>query len=149
MGGKIGFCTSARPNQNVPLRHNTKENNSSSCSSSKKKPETFFLSRARNRRNNATRYIHVMKKGMQKRASDKKETATRELEGDDEMTKTITYQSNFLVGAIMVFVVRIRDDVGVPKVCKNVLERMRLKNIHDGVFVRYDATARKSLHLVL
>ena len=130
-------------------------NNSSSGKKSAfyvKKPETF-LSRARNRRNNATRYRRVMKKGMQKRASNKKETTTRELEGesdnddDETTTKSITYQSNS-VGAPMVFVVRIRDDVGVPKICKNVLERMRLGNIHDGVFLRYDATTRKSLHLV-
>ena len=110
-----------------------------------KKPETF-ISQARSRRNNEIRYKRVLKKGMQKRASNKKEMATKELEQDGETT-TVTYQSNS-VGAPMVFVVRIRDHVGVPKMVRRALSRLRLRNIHEGVFVRYDEGHRKLLHLV-
>jgi large subunit ribosomal protein L7e len=110
-----------------------------------KKPETF-LARGRARRNNAIRYRRVAKKGMQKRASDEKETATKMLEEDDQTT-TVSYQSNS-VGAHMVFVVRIRDDVGLPKVVKALLLKLRLKHVHEGVFLPYDEKTRKMLHLV-
>ena len=107
-----------------------------------KKPETF-LSQSRNRRNNATRYRRVMRKGMQKRASSKKEI--KDVVIADETSSTL--QSNS-VDALMVFVIRIRDDVGVPRVCKRALKRLRLHTIHTGVFVRYNDVARKRLHLV-
>jgi large subunit ribosomal protein L7e len=108
-----------------------------------KKPETF-LARGRSRRNNATRLHRVAKKGMQKRASNEKQVATKELEGEDE---TVTYQSNS-VGAPMVFCVRIRDDSGLPKCVKNILRSLRLKEQHQGVFLKYDEETRKQLHLV-
>ena len=111
-----------------------------------RKPETF-LARGRARRNNAIRYRRVNKKGMQKRASNKKVTASKEVEGDEGETTTISYQENS-VGAPMVFAIRIRDDLGVPKVVKKVLHRLRLKKIHEGVFLRYDEETRESLHLV-
>lgn len=110
-----------------------------------RKPETF-LARGRARRNNATRYRRVAKKGMQKRASNKKEEASKTIEEDGDAL-TVKYQSNS-VGAPLVFVVRIRDDLGAPRVVKTVLEQMRLKKEHEGVFLRYDEATRKKLHLV-
>jgi len=110
-----------------------------------KKPEAF-ISQARSRRNNDIRYKRVLKKGMQKRASNKKEVATKELEEEGETT-TVTYQSNS-VDAPMVFVIRIRDHTGTPKTVRRALSRLRLRNVHEGVFVRYDEGHRKLLHLV-
>ena len=110
-----------------------------------KKPETF-ISNARSRRNNDIRYRRVQKKGMQKRASNNKQVATKELEQDGE-TMEINFQSNS-VGAPMVFCVRIRDYGGAPRSVRRALARLRLRNIHEGVFLRYDESHRKLLHLV-
>lgn len=111
-----------------------------------KKPETF-ISHARSRKNNEIRYKRVQKKGMQKRASDKKEEAVKELEGEEGDEMEIKYQSNS-VGANLVFCVRTRDHIGAPRQVKKALSRLRLRNIHEGVFVRYDESHRKLLHLV-
>lgn len=113
-----------------------------------KKPETF-VARSRSRRNNEIRYKRVLKKGMQKRASNKKQTATKEVAIDEETgaTATVQYQSNS-VGAPMVFVIRIRDRIGAPPIVRQTLAKLRLLNIHEGVFVRYDDKTRKQLHLV-
>ena len=110
-----------------------------------KKPESF-LSRGRNRRNHATRLRRVAKKGMQKRASNKKEMATKVVEQEGEET-TVAYQSNS-VGATMVFCVRIAGDLGLPKKVLNVLKSLRLQQQHQGVFLKYDESTRKKLHLV-
>jgi len=118
-----------------------------------KKPETI-LARARSRRNSQTRYRRVMEKGMQKRASNKPVMATKTTVADGEeedptsQGTTITYQANS-VGAPMVFVVRIRDDCsGTSREVRRALSQLRLRNLHDGVFVRYDDSNRKVLHLV-
>jgi large subunit ribosomal protein L7e len=111
-----------------------------------KKPEAF-ISQARSRRNNEIRYNRVSKKGMQKRASNKKETAVKELQDEDGQVTTVPYQTNS-VGSNMVFAVRIRDHVGAPRLVKQALSRLRLREKNDGVFVRYDNSARKLLHLV-
>ena len=114
-----------------------------------KKPETF-LARAKSRRNHEIRYLRVRQKGMQKRASNKPETATKEIvqeNGEDGQTKTVEYQSNS-VGANMVFVIRIRDHSGEPRVIRRALSTMRLRNIHHGVFLPYNQSTRKLLHLV-
>lgn len=123
------------------------------------KPETI-LAQSRSRRNNEIRYKRVHKKGMQKRAVNHKRMAVKEVVDDDDdndndnnettttaTTTVITYQSNS-VGAPMVFAVRIRDAVAVPAPVRTALGRLRLKKIHDGVFIKYDANHRKLLHLV-
>lgn len=110
-----------------------------------RKPETF-LARAKNRRNNEIRYKRVMKKGMQKRATNKQKFSTMEVEVEGE-TDEIKYQSNS-VGAKMVFVVRIRNDVGLSKRVKTVLRNLNLKEQYEGVFVQYTPKNRKFLHLV-
>jgi large subunit ribosomal protein L7e len=114
------------------------------------KPETL-LSQSRSRRNNDIRYKRVHKKGMQKRAANHKVMAVKEVdttteEGMDEVQQ-ISYQANS-VGASMVFAVRIRDAVAVPPPVRTALGRLRLKKIHDGVFLKYDDNHRKLLHLV-
>lgn len=114
-----------------------------------KKPENF-IARSKSRRNHDIRYHRVMKKGMQKRASHKKETAVKETVDDDDVDKEVRqveYQANS-VGANMVFVVRIRDHTGEPRSVRRALSSMRLRHIHEGVFMRYDDRTRKMLHLV-
>lgn len=111
-----------------------------------KKPETF-ISHARSRKNNEIRYKRVQKKGMQKRASDKKQVAVKELQAEEGDAMEIKYQTNS-VGANLVFCVRTRDHIGAPRLVKKALSRLRLRNIHEGVFVRYDESHRKLLHLV-
>jgi large subunit ribosomal protein L7e len=112
-----------------------------------KKPETI-LARARSRRNSQTRYRRVMEKGMQKRASNKSVMGKKLLEIDEISLKEICFQANS-VGAPFVCVIRIRDDCsGTPSEVQRALSRLRLRNLHDGVFVRYDTSHRKLLHLV-
>lgn len=111
-----------------------------------KKPETF-IARAKSRRNHEIRFKRVQKKGMQKRASNKPEIEVKEIMQDDGQVTKQEFQSNS-VGAKMVFVIRIRDHIGEPKTVRRTLSDMRLRNIHDGVFVRYDDSMRKMLHLV-
>ena len=120
-----------------------------------KKPETF-LARARNRINNERRFKRVMQKGMQKRASNKKETRIKEIRESDNATQNagegvvvtnLEYQTNS-VGASLVFCVRIRDSVGAPRSVTRALTMIRLNQVHEGVFLRYDERTRKLLHLV-
>jgi large subunit ribosomal protein L7e len=121
-----------------------------------KKLETL-VAQGRSRRNGEKRYNRVLKKGMQKRASKKPEHATKEVEVDNdvdddeevpaETLKTVTYQSNS-VGAPVVFVIRVRDHHGASPMVKRVLTRLRLRRVNEGVFVRYDESHRKMLHLV-
>jgi large subunit ribosomal protein L7e len=113
-----------------------------------RKPETI-LAQAKNKRNHAVRYKRVKNKGMQKRASNKKEFETKQVEdaeGGNE-TKIVTFQKNS-VGAKLVFCVRIRGPVAMPEQVRKVLTQFRLRNIHEGVFLRYDESTRKMLHLV-
>jgi large subunit ribosomal protein L7e len=112
-----------------------------------KKPNTI-LSMAKSRRNEHARYQRVKKKGMQKRASNKKEQKAKEIELDDNETKTITYQSNS-VGAKMVFVIRTREDAGrIPPLVFQVLKQFHLRQPNQGVFVRYDDVNRRKLHMI-
>ena len=124
-----------------------------------KKLETL-VAHGKSRRNYQIRYNRVLKKGMQKRASSKREHATKEVEADDaddaddeaaadaeKTPKTITYQRNS-VGAPMVFVIRVRDHHGASSMVKRVLRRLRLRNLNEGVFVKYDESHRKMLQLV-
>lgn len=128
------------------------------------KPEKF-LARATQRRNHEIRYKRVNKKGMQKRASNKKEKRTKVVAkvGDEEVEdggaaattmaldaedkKEVTYASNS-VGADIVFAVRVRDRAGMPPNVKKALSRMRLRHENEGVFLKYDESTRKMLHLV-
>lgn len=117
------------------------------------KPATF-VAKAKQRRNEQIRCRRVKKKGMQKRASKKPETKTKEImveqenDDDDEKATTIRYRSNS-VGCPYVFAIRIREDAGRPPKCvRNILVQLRLKRPNTGVFVRYDATTKKHLHLV-
>ena len=107
-----------------------------------RKPETI-LAQSKTRRNHLTRYKRVLKKGMQKRASTKPERATKSL--DDGAA--LSFQSNS-VGAQLVFAVRIRDHGGAPAPVKQILRKLRLKELHEGVFVPYTAEKAQQLQLV-
>lgn len=48
----------------------------------------------------------------------------------------------------VVFVVRIRGIIGVSPKVKKILQLLRLRQIHNGVFVRVNAATRKMLRLV-
>jgi large subunit ribosomal protein L7e len=121
-----------------------------------RKPETY-LAKAKQRRNENIRYRRVKKKGMQKRASKDPIIKTKEIlidndEGMDadgqSQVKVIKYQANS-VGAPYVFVIRIREDAGVPPKCVlDILKQLRLKEPNTGVFVRYTPATKKYLHLV-
>ncbi|CAB9529771.1 60S ribosomal protein L7 [Seminavis robusta] len=120
-----------------------------------KKPTALetLVSQGKSRRNGQKRYSRVLKKGMQTRASNKKTESTKEVELDNDeaeeetVTKTIRYQSNS-VGAPMVFVIRVRDHHSASSMVKRILSRLRLRHINEGVFVRYDESHKKMLHLV-
>jgi len=113
----------------------------------------------KSRKHTQTRYNRVLKKGMQTRASNKPVEQTEEIEVEpadadhnnksdtEQETKTVTYQSNS-VGAPMVFVIRVRDHHGANAMVKRALSRLRLRHINEGVFLRYDESHRKLLHLV-
>eukprot|EP00566_Odontella_aurita_P019952 CAMPEP_0113597976 /NCGR_PEP_ID=MMETSP0015_2-20120614/41312_1 /TAXON_ID=2838 /ORGANISM="Odontella" /LENGTH=294 /DNA_ID=CAMNT_0000505905 /DNA_START=44 /DNA_END=928 /DNA_ORIENTATION=- /assembly_acc=CAM_ASM_000160 len=123
------------------------------------KPERF-LARAAQRRNHEIRYNRVNKKGMQKRASNRREeriktvakVADEEVDDagtalGDEDKKEVKYASNS-VGASVVFAVRARNRAGMPSNVKKVLSRLRLRHENEGVFLKYNESTRKMLHLV-
>jgi large subunit ribosomal protein L7e len=110
-----------------------------------------FMARGKSRRNHEMRYKRVLKKGMQKRASNKPLKAikhvTEEQPDGTEVVTEIPYQANS-VGANMVFCIRTRDHQNTPRQVRRALGRLRLRNPHEGVFLRYDDSTRKLLHLV-
>ena len=134
------------------------------------KPETIFSHR-RNQQNQQRRLLRVQKKGMQTRASNKPimgtkmipiadDIVTDNMDDDDDnnkvdaaaantmLTHQVSYQKNS-VGANMVFVIRIRDSVATPKSILNILNnKLQIRNINDGVFIRYNETTRPLLHSV-
>jgi hypothetical protein len=107
------------------------------------KPETI-LANARSIRNHSIRYKRVLKKGMMKRASNKKMELKKVVvpEGlgskeDEEMeSREVRYVANS-VGAKLVFVVRIRDPNGMPQKVKKILGAMRLKSNNEVCSVYY------------
>jgi large subunit ribosomal protein L7e len=117
------------------------------------KPETILVN-ARSQKKHAIRYKRVLRKGMQKRASQKKIQKVKEVFPDDvdmqneeELKKEVKYTANS-VGAKMVFVVRIRDPNGMPKKVRTILDKLFLKSANEGVFARYDESLKKRLHLI-
>mmetsp|Transcript_14999 Transcript_14999/g.21965 ORF Transcript_14999/g.21965 Transcript_14999/m.21965 type:complete len:290 (+) Transcript_14999:66-935(+) len=118
------------------------------------KPETILAS-ARSKRNHAIRYKRVMKKGMQKRASKSKLERTKVVipdglatkEEEEEMKREVSFAANS-VGAAMVFVIRIREPNGMPNNVKRTLNKMKLKSQNEGIFMRYDESSKKMLHLI-
>lgn len=101
------------------------------------KPETI-LAMARSQRNHAIRYRRVLKKGMMKRASEKKVEKTKVVvpdgledeEDEKREEREINYASNS-VGSKVVFVVRIREPNGMPKKVKRILDSFRLKSVNE------------------
>lgn len=101
------------------------------------KPETI-LAMARSKRNHEIRYKRVLRKGMQKKASNSKLDKTKivipdgleNVEQEEEMQREVSYVANS-VGAKMVFVVRIREPNGMPKKIKKILNGMKLKKQNE------------------
>lgn len=111
-----------------------------------KKPETI-LAQAKSRRNHDVRYKRVNKKGMQTRASKAPVTMEKVVEEDTTSITAIKFQSNS-VGAKVVFCIRMRDNISMSGRVRTALWSMRLKNLYEGVFVEYNETNQKLLHLV-
>lgn len=128
------------------------------------KPETF-ISRAISRRNHGIRYQRVLRKGMQKRASNKPQFIMKEIidpnvnetekkeeeEGEQQQQQQVIHirqQSNSVGTKHCVFVIRVRDDVGLPRKIKKILKDMRLKKQYDGIFVHYNDVMRRKLHCI-
>jgi len=131
-----------------PSRGNKKVFNSKSKVIKIQKPESI-LSRARSAKNHARRYHRVLKHGMGKRASDKQLTKKKRFfpegtadevmqqarvrigkEEKDEFVKEMDIAANS-VGTKVVFVVRIRNKLGMPKEVQRVLNRFRLRGIYQ------------------
>jgi|Transcript_10767 large subunit ribosomal protein L7e len=166
------------------------------------KPETILM-QSRARKNLATRYNRVSKKGMQKRASDTsvvknkywdgereeevdekevfkkqqleeeerlaKEAAAEDEDSDDEeisgddrdneksaamkesstdRLQRIPYKANS-INATTVFAILIRPTIHkTPKPVRKTLSSLRLRRLHEGVFLQYTPATRKMLHLV-
>jgi len=118
------------------------------------KPETI-LAKSRALRNHSIRYKRVLKKGMQKRASNSKIEKTKivipeglkDAEEELELQKEVNFIANS-VGAKLVFIIRIREPNGMPKNVKKILNNMKLKSINEGTFRRYDEATKKKLHLI-
>lgn len=114
------------------------------------RPEKFIME-GRRKRNTDIRYQRVLRKGMQKRASDRVLIQQKTIKGatadtgGGEITKT--YASNS-VGAKVVFAVRIRNNTAVPRNVQRVMNQLRLKHLYNGVFLKYNDSTRKMLHLV-
>lgn len=104
------------------------------------KPETI-LAQARSRRNHTIRYQRVKKKGMQKRASTRVQTATKTIDHT-----AVSYQTNS-VNAKLVLAIRIRPNVGMPLDVRRTLQSLGLDTVHTGCFLDYQQTKVK-LHLV-
>jgi len=118
-----------------------------------RKPEKY-LAEARAKYGGNKRYKRVSTKGMQKRASDEEIVKQKEVEvpgyddDDDveEKTEMIQVKANS-VNAKMVFLILIRNEY-LPKPVSNLLKYFRLKNLYEGVFVDYNESTRKKLHLI-
>jgi len=124
------------------------------------KPETI-LCQARSRKNAGIRYNRVQKKGMQKRAEktvvvkNKYWDEEREEEVDTETTaneesqiREIRYNANS-IGSSTIFCILIRPAVHTtPKTIRRTLSSLRLRKVHEGVFLPYSSSIQKMLHLV-
>lgn len=111
-----------------------------------KKPETI-LAQAKSRRNHDVRYKRVNRKGMQTRASKSPVSTEKVVEEDATSITSIKFQSNS-VGAKVVFCIRMRDNVSMSGRVRTALWSLRLKNLYEGVFVEYNESNQKLLHLV-
>ena len=110
------------------------------------KPESI-LTMARSKRNHTIRYNRVLKKGMQKRASNSKLEKTKveipdglvNAEQEAEMQREVSYVANS-VGAKVVFVIRIREPNGMPQKVKKILNGMKLKSSSEVGHMMMDFT---------
>ncbi|KAL7524498.1 hypothetical protein ACHAXR_000600, partial [Thalassiosira sp. AJA248-18] len=84
---------------------------------------------------------------------EKEEMSDDEKDGDntndnDNRLHKIPYKANS-IGATTVFAILLRPTIHTtPKVVKKTLSSLRLRRLHEGVFLPYTSVTRKMLHLV-
>lgn len=112
------------------------------------RPDKIIL-RHRAQINNRHRFVRVLNKGMQTRASDKLVTKTKVISGEnkDEKAREVTYQANSVEGPLL-FAIRVRGNSGTPKHVLKTLARLRLFNQNQGVFHKNTKSTLKMLQLV-
>lgn len=118
-----------------------------------RKPEGF-IANAKMRLHHLQRHKRVTKKGMQKRASKKvvvEETTVvndDDVDIDDSTDKEVITVAQNSIGSHCVFCIRIRSGIGAPRQVTRTLRLLRLNNVYEGVFLKYDTATQKLLHLV-
>jgi len=113
-------------------------------------PEKYIAER-RGKDNSKTRFERVKKKGLQSKQQKKTKTKSRVVgtigDSDEEKEVVEHYQTNSLE-APFVFVIRIRDDTAVSKVVRTSLSTLRLRNVNEGVFIRFTDGNKKMLEQI-
>ena len=95
----------------------------------------------------------VDEKELEKQQQEKEQQHDSDSDDEDGEAKSdhlhkIPYKSNS-IGATTVFAVLIRATMHTtPKPVKKTLSSLRLRRVHEGVFLPYTAATRKMLHLV-
>lgn len=92
------------------------------------------------------------KKKKEEEEDDSEESSDEEEEQEDTINNTnlhkISYKSNS-IGATTVFAILLRPTIHTtPKPVKRTLSSLRLRKLHEGVFLPYNSMTRKMLHLV-
>lgn len=116
-----------------------------------------FIAEARGKKNSATRFNRVKKKGLQSKA--KKATTVKSrvvgtiapIDSIDSSTDGQEIHEHYNTNSLtspFVFVIRIRDDSAVSKVVRTTLTSLRLRNVNEGVFIRYNDANRKMLEQI-
>ena len=122
-------------------------------------PESVLKKRRAQEEANAKKaaaYLAAKKDRRQKRQeifkrAEKYVKEYRQLENDDiRLRREAKTAGNFFVPAEskVVFVIRIRGIIGVSPKVKKILQLLRLRQIHNGVFVKLNAATVKMLRLV-
>lgn len=78
----------------------------------------------------------------------KKNTKSEDPESNTDLLQKIPYKANS-IGATTVFAILLRPTIHTtPKPVKKTLSSLRLRRLHEGVFLPYTPATRKMLHLV-
>eukprot|EP00586_Coscinodiscus_wailesii_P001969 CAMPEP_0172482866 /NCGR_PEP_ID=MMETSP1066-20121228/9517_1 /TAXON_ID=671091 /ORGANISM="Coscinodiscus wailesii, Strain CCMP2513" /LENGTH=283 /DNA_ID=CAMNT_0013246333 /DNA_START=133 /DNA_END=984 /DNA_ORIENTATION=- len=112
------------------------------------RPDKIII-RARSQKNHTKRFNRVLKKGMQKRASEKllKKTKVIQAMSKDEKDREVTYSSNS-VGAPLLFAIRVRGKNGTPRQVNRTLVHLHLKEPNMGIFLKNTKSTFTMLQLV-
>ena len=100
--------------------------------------------------------VEVDEKDLPQKKSKKEEDGDEDMDDSDEEEEDettnkyhkISYKSNS-IGATTIFAILLRPTIHTtPKPVKKTLSSLRLRRINEGVFLPYNTTTRKMLHLV-